>query len=172
MLHFCVFGGQGGEIEPGRHIYVTLFGGSELKRPTFAKLVRAKTDAGIDATKSGAFFLTLFGGMEVKSPTLAEEFSELDASIRSGVINTTELERSIVPDRSSLSTSKITIFGACETANIPSEDEELDALAVLRHSGTVDAPTQDTLMLGIGRTGAERLGVVRQAVLQAHRRQA
>ncbi|MGE3181327.1 MAG: hypothetical protein AB7N71_06835 [Phycisphaerae bacterium] len=170
MLHFCVFGGQGGEIEPGRHVYLTIFGGSELKRPTFAKLVRATQGSDGRTMKSGAFFLTLFGAMEVKSPTLAEEFSELDASIRSGLVTTTELERSIVPDRSSLNTAKITICGACSTAEIPSEDEELDALAVLRHSGTVDGPTQDTLMLGIGRTGAERLGVVRQAVLQAHRR--
>lgn len=167
MFHLCIFGGQGGEIEPGRHFYLTLFGGTDLKRPTLAKMLIKQRERGESARPTCAYFITICGGVDVVQPTLAEEFSDLQAAVRSGDITLDEADRALVDSHCVLRTGKFTIFGACDTSCVPPEDDELDSLAMLRHAGMIQAGGEQALMLGIGRGGAQRIGVVRNALRQS-----
>ena len=37
MIHLCLFGGQGGQLSAEKKVYLTLFGGCDLRWPTIAK---------------------------------------------------------------------------------------------------------------------------------------
>lgn len=166
MFHLCMFSGQGGELEPGRQFYLTMFGGAEYKRPTLARQVlRNRHEMGTQ--RNYAFFFTIFGGVSIQSPCLAEEYSELLTAMRGGKIGIEEADRFLAEDRGALRTGGITLFGGADMAELPSEDDEIEALAVLRHSGALSPGAEQTLIMGIGRSGAQRLSMVRQAVLQA-----
>lgn len=167
MVHLCICAGQGGEIEPGRHFYITLFGGTELKRPTLAKMLLKARERGEKVAPTVAYFITMFGGVDVMQPTLAEEFSDLQAALRSGELTLEEADRALSDGHGLLRTWKLTIFGGCDTASVPAEEEELDSLAMLKHAGLIPPGGEQTLMLGIGRGGAQRIGVVRNALRQS-----
>jgi hypothetical protein len=163
MFHICAFGG-GGELEPGTQFYFTIFGGTERRRPTLAKMIAWQRSG--ERLGGMSFFLTLFGGVEVRTPTLAEEYSELQAGLRSGAFTLAEVERVLSSAQTAFRTGRITVFGYCDTAGLPTEDEELDGLALLRHTGTLSSAGEQALVLGIGRAGAHRVGILR-AALQA-----
>ena len=53
------------------------------------------------------------------------------------------------------------------TAELPDEDEELDAMALNNYVGRVPEPAVKMLQLGVGQSGSNRTAVVRQAVATA-----
>ena len=168
MINFCVFGGHEGTLPSGRQLHFTMFGASEFTRPTMAKMLATRrTHPELDQPTRPAF-ITICGGVSITAPPLAEEFSELEAAIRSGETRFEEVDRFIADDRGALRVTRFTLFGGCETDALPTEDAEIESLAVLRHSGAINDAVVQTLMLGIGRTGPQRLSVVRQAVRQLH----
>ncbi len=172
MLHFCVFGGHSGELAPGRRVFFTLFGACELKRQTLAKQVlemRAR-GGGVQRQPRGQHvFITVFGGTELKAPTLAEEFIDLQDALTSGLIKPEEWDWAVTQLASSESHSvgSFTLFGAFEASTLPTEEEELDAMALSNYVGRVSETAVQMLRLGVGQTGSNRSAVVRQAVAAA-----
>lgn len=166
MVHFSVFGGHEGHLNPGRCVYICVFGGASLKRtPAATRLVALRQQS--DAPRSGwqHFFFNLFGGTTIKWPTLAEEYLALMDALRARSITMEEWDRGIgqANDLLALRAASFSMFGGVETDALPSEDQELDDLSLQRHTGLIPEPVLERLMLAIGQVGAQRLAAVRQA---------
>jgi hypothetical protein len=174
MIHFAIFGGQSGPISPDRKVYVTLFGGCELKRPTIARQLLEAKAGGIPLTETRFhYFITIFGGTEIRAPTLAEEYCDLHAALRSGQLSIDEWDRAVAQLGGSSATryGSFTAFGGFEADKLPSEDDELDGIALSHHLGQMSEDTGRLLMLAIGQPSAQRPSAVRRA-LEADRDQA
>ncbi len=166
MFHFCIFGGHEGQLVSEKKVYVTLFGGCELKQPTLAKRIiegRRLRSAGMPS-RNQSFFITLFGGTSIKLPTLSEEYMDLRDSIRAGLLTLEEWDAGI-PEVANESTSfgSFTAFGGFEAAELPSEQEEVEGLAIQRHLGHIPESAGKTLEFGVGQGGSNRTAVIRQA---------
>ncbi|MDX2200186.1 MAG: hypothetical protein SF069_14590 [Phycisphaerae bacterium] len=162
MFHLCAFGGNGGELPTGWQCYLTMFGASEITRPTLVKQILAQQASG-DAgkqQKTHAVFLTVFGGVDVTVPTLATEFAELHAAVSSRAITLDHAERLAATATPTFSTSRITLFGGCDTENLPSEDDEIEGLAHLRSIGLLNERGERQLLMAIGQKGVQRLYAV------------
>lgn len=164
MVHFCVFGGRGGQLSGGRSIYVTLFGGSEFKRPALARTLADPGDHEGDTT-TFYFFLTAFGATSIKWPTLAEEYLALVEGLRAGALTLASWDRRFAraASDSTARSASFTIFGAFETDELPTDEEELDDLSLQRHAGRLPELALEHLMLAIGHGGEQRIAAVRQA---------
>ncbi|MFO0840607.1 MAG: hypothetical protein U1D55_19025 [Phycisphaerae bacterium] len=166
MINFCIFGAQEGELSLGKKLYVTVFGACEFKRPTLARqLIEARQRGTPDSPFRGQFFLTIFGASEISCPTLAEEFIELQDAIRGGALTWRDWDQAVAKAslNASSRTSSFTVFGAFDAAGLPSEDQELDALALHQHLGRIPDAASKMLMLAVGQGGAQRPAAVRQA---------
>lgn len=164
MFQFCMFGGHEGPLanEP-RKIYVTLFGGSELRVGTLASQIAAARNGGFDRRY---FFFTMFGGASLKLPTLADEYNDLLDALRTGVLNLDEWDRIAghIAAYNRIYIGSFTLFGGFDGAELPGEDEEIDRLALCFQLGQINDAARKVLMSGIGQSGPQRAAVVRQAV--------
>ncbi len=171
MARFCVFGSHQGLLPSEGGVYVTIFGGSELKRSPIAGQLadrQHQTPAKRNSPRS-AFFFTLFGNTTIIWPTLAEEYLALRDALRAGVLTLADWDRLIgrgggdsSPDITSFS-----LFAGFESDKVPTEDKELDELSLQRHLGQIPDQAADVLMLAIGQTGPQRMASVRQAAATA-----
>jgi hypothetical protein len=59
----------------------------------------------------------------------------------------------------------LTLFAGFEETQLPSEDEEVEGLALQRQFGNVSEQSSRILEMGVGQSGAQRRTVLRQAVL-------
>ena len=59
----------------------------------------------------------------------------------------------------------LTLFGTFSESELPSENEEIEGLALQRHIGTITDNSGQILELGVGRSGAQRRTVLQQAIL-------
>jgi hypothetical protein len=194
MIRVTIFSGHEGQLRVDKGVYLTLFGGCELIRPTIARQLFAVREAEEQAEaagrmvggphgcgfpvghggrmrygrrphRAGPFFLTLFGGVEIKSPTLAEEFLDLRESVRSGVLDMKDWDEAMARLRHlDLSIASFTLFGGFNECKLPSEDEEIDSLAIQRHLGNIPEDAGRILQLGIGQRTAERAATVHRAL--------
>jgi hypothetical protein len=188
MIKVTIFGGHEGVLNFDTHVYLTIFAACEVVRPTLARQLVARRQARRDLTEdergmargwSGRpghrhdrpvrgkpFFITAFGGTEIRSPTLAEEFVDFQKAIDSGLLTMDDCERSIADlGMWEGSIGSFTIFGGFEEGASPSEDKEIDSLAIQRHLGTISESAGRVLQLGIGQSEGERRAVLRQAML-------
>lgn len=170
MFHFAIFGGNEGQLANGRTVHVTVFGSSSLTRMPTARHL-AELGRQLETTGSGPhhFFLTLFGGAEVIWPSLADEYLALHEAVRTGVLSLDQWDRLLARPGSAgvLRVASLTLFGGFDADVVPSEDKELDDLAVQRHLAQIPPKAMDLLMLAIGQKGVQRLAAVRQAVSAA-----
>lgn len=180
MLQVTLFGGHEGQLRFEKRVFLTIFGGCELYRPTVARQLLAARQrlearrehgrgpaAGDDAglVRHRPFFFTVFGGVEIKMPTLAAEFVDLREMIRSGLLSMEDWERYMAElVQADSDVASFTMFGSFVDCQLPGEDEEVDSLAVQRHLGNLDESAMRVLQLGIGQREAERLATVRRAV--------
>lgn len=166
MIHVTIFGGHEGYLQPDKRFYLTVFGGCELKRPTVARQLLVQRQAGRNPQiDRKPFFLTLFGASGTKAPTLAEEFIDLREMIGSGLLAPADWERSVIElGQTEGALASFTIFGGFDECELPSEDEEIDSIAVQRHLGNIPESAGQVLQYGIGRHGAERTAAVRRAI--------
>jgi hypothetical protein len=168
MLHLCVCGGHDSELTPGKRLYVTLFGGCELKRPTIARQLIEHRKAGAIQPRA-VFCITVFGGTSISAPTLAEEYLDLQDALRADLFRLEDWDRAIAAlgAGNNVRIGSFTLFGGFEGATLPAEDSELERLAVGRQSGRISEDASQHLMLGIGEPGPQRAGAVRQAMAAA-----
>lgn len=170
MIHFCIFGGHEGMINSDNRLYVTLFGGSELRVPTVARqIIEARREGRTDKSSHRCYFITIFGGTALRAPTLAEEYLELSEALRSGMITLQDWDLAVgrLGARESIRYGSFTFCGGFEGNELPSDDEELDGLALNQHLGQIPDSVGKLLMLGVGQKGLSRPAIVRQAIASA-----
>ena len=166
MPHLAMFGSHSGQLLPGRDIFFTVFGGSDLRRlPVATQLAHLRQRAGEERNGSHYIFLTLFGGTTILWPTLAEEYSALRDALRFGSVSLDDWDRLVARPGGAgpLRVNSLTLFGSFDGDLLPREDKELDDLTLQRHLGHIPEPAVQMLMLAIGQTGAQRLAAVRLA---------
>ena len=168
MIQVTIFAGHDGRFRFDKWFYLTLFAGCDLIRPTIARqlLIQRQAQHGPPPPNRKPFFLTVFGGVSLKSPTLAEEFIDLREMINTGLFSLQEWDRSLaLLDRADGGIASLTLFGGFDECELPSENEEVDALAVQRHLGNIPEGAGQALQYGVGQHGAERTATVRRAIL-------
>lgn len=167
MIQFCIMGGQDARIRPEPKIFVTLMGACDLQRDTLARQIlsrRQRQREGKGAPPK-QFFLTIMGATEIKCPTLAEEFLDLHQLMRTGELSMADWDRALADlGRLDVVIVSFTLMGAFSEAELPSETEEIDSLALQRHLGNISAAAGEVLQHGIGQRDAERQSVVRRAL--------
>jgi hypothetical protein len=168
MVHFCVCGAHGGQLSPDKRFYVTICGACELKRPTVAKQIvemRRRSAAGMPQVRNH-FFVTVCGATEIKVPTLAEEYIDMKEAVKGGMITLEEWDVAVaqLSADESYRVGSFTLMGAFEDCELPSENEEVDGLAINRHLGHIPEEAGTTLELGVGRSGSQRTAVLRRAL--------
>ena len=167
MVQITIFSGHDGRLRPGKKFYLTLFAGCDLIRPTVARRILTDRHSGSDgqSSRQGPFFLTIFAGVDIKYPTLAEEFVDFQAMVRSGSLTLGDWDRNIVGLGSTdVTIASFTLFGGFDEDNLPSENEEIDSLAMQRHLGNIPEEHARILELGVGRPAAERMAVLRRTL--------
>lgn len=170
MIHFSVFGGHEGQLHPERGLYVAIFGGSTLLRPTLAsRLVELRANPDVAGRIRGYFFFSLFGGITVKWPTLASEYLALRDAILGGALTLNDWDRLVARfgESGGLRAGSFALFGSVEMDQLPGEDAELDDLSMQRHLGALPDFVVDRLMLAVGHGGPQRLAAVRHAVAES-----
>ena len=168
MIRFTIFSGYEGRLRLDGTFYLTLFGGCELLRPTLARQAMARKEAERtgQGVKQRPFFLTIFGGASIKLPTLTEEFLDLRESLGGGALAIGDWERSLTDlSRSDSLFGSFTLFGGFEEEDLPSENEEIEAIALHRHLGNLSDSAGQLLQYGIGQRDAERYATVRRALI-------
>ena len=169
MMQVTIFSGHEGRLRFDKFLYLTLFGGSELVRPTVARQLLASRKNQGDGSAAGRtpFFLTIFGAASIKSPTLVEEFVELREMLAAGLLSMDDWDRAM-GDISGAdgNVASFTLFGGFDECELPTMDEEVDSLAVQRHLGSISEGAGQMLQYAIGQKGSERRSAVRRAILQ------
>ncbi len=167
MFQICMFGGYDGRLRANKRVFLTMFGACELHRPTRARQLLIERSRGkTDPERRRHAAITLFGATEIKAPTLAEEFTDLQEAIRSGAMSRQDLDRftADLGDDDSGTVFSLTLFGAFDEVGLPSEDEEVDGLALQQHLGNISDSAARVLQLGVGQSDAHRRSVVQQAI--------
>lgn len=170
MFQATIFGGHEGRLRFDGWFYLTVFGACELTRPTVARQLLAQRQAEQEKRPRvrRPFFLTIFGGVDIKSPTVAEEFIDLRETIDSGLLSMNDWDRAMADlGCLDISVASFTMFGGFEEYKLPSENEEVDSLAIQRHVGNISESVGEILQFGIGQGGAERRATVRRALVGA-----
>ena len=168
MIRFTIFSGYEGRLRLDGMFYLTLFGGCELVRPTIARhaMVRKELEQDRRAVRQRPFFLTIFGGASIKLPSLTEEFLDLRESLSSHALAMGDWERSVTDlSRSDSLFGSFTLFGGFVEEDLPSETEEIEAIALHRHLGNLSDTAGQLLQYGIGQHDTERYTTVRRAFL-------
>ena len=168
MIQVTVFSAHEGRLRHGTQFYLTMFGACELVRPTVAHrmLAKAEQKRGGRPLEQTPFFLTIFGAAEIKCPTLAEEFIDLRELLNTEGARFANWETAITTvSRGDGAVASFTLFGGFDECALPSENEEVDALALNRHLGNISDSAGQILQRGIGQRDVERYATIRQAVL-------
>jgi hypothetical protein len=167
MIQITIFSGHEGRLRPDKYFYFTLFAACELIRPTVARtiLARRQQAPGTPVHVPRPFFLTLFGGVSLKAPTLAEEFSDFRELINSGLLTLGDWDQVLASvAQPEASCSSFTMFGGFDECELPSENEEIEALALQRHLGVISPGAGQVLQLGIGQRDSQRLATLQRAL--------
>ncbi len=168
MIQFCIMGGYEGRVRPEKKIYVTLMGACELKRSTVARQILAQriNEREGRTRPPHQFFLTIMGGSEIMCPTLAEEFIDLREMINSGSLSMDDWDRAMADlGRSDVTIASFTFMGGFAENEVPSEEQEIESLAVQRHLGTISDSAGQVLQFGVGKRDGERRATLRRAIL-------
>ena len=167
MIQATIFSGRSGELRLDNSFYLTFFGGFELHRPTIARQILVRRQAAHEhrSTVQRPFFLTIFGGGTIKCPTLAAEFIDLKETIAGGLLDMSDWDRAMADlSRADAAFGSFTLFGGLDECKLPTEEEEIDSLAVQRHLGNISEDAGQVLQFGIGQSGSERNATLRRAI--------
>lgn len=168
MIQFCIMSGYEGMVRPEARFFITLMGGCSLRRATVARqiLTARRNEAEGRPKAPRQFFLTIMGGVEITCPTLAEEFIDLREMIQSGALSMSDWDQAMSDlSRSDVSIGSFTLMGGLSENQLPTENEEIESLAVQRHLGNISEQAGSVLQFGIGQRNAERRATLRRAVL-------
>ena len=169
MLQVCVFGSYDGRLRANKRVFLTLFGGCVLRRSTIARQLLASRAPAQPQAGQRHSAITLFGSTAIKAPTLAEEFIDMQEAIRSGALTLDAWDRCTADAAADQEGTlfSLTLFGSFEEAQLPTEDEEVEGLALQRHLGNMSDSAMQVLQLGVGQDDSHRRAVLRQAAASA-----
>lgn len=167
MLHACIMSGHEGVLDSEQRVYLTFMAGIELRAPTIARQIVARRNQ--PEPRNGPavrqVFLTLLGGASIRVPTVTEEFMDFRDLIQSGKISLGDWDQHATDaQRTDVQISTFTVMGGFSDGELPSDDAEVDALAIQRHLGNIPEGVGEILKLGIGQRGGERRAILRRAV--------
>ncbi len=168
MIQVCILGGHDGLIRPEKKIYLTLFGGCDLKRQTVARQILARRQQERDGQKHPPrqFFLTICGGVDIICPTLAEEFLDLRQMMDAAALSMHEWDRAMVDlSQTDVTIASFTLMGGLSECELPPESDEIESLALQRHLGNISESAGQVLQYGIGQRDGERRATIRRAIL-------
>ena len=150
MFQICILGGHDGIIRPEEKFVLTLMGGCDFKRSTIGRQILAERQQRKEGRpRPKQFFLTILGGVDIKVPTLAEEFLDLRQLLDSGEITMDDWDRATADlGRSDVTIGSFTLMGGFSECELPSEEEEVESLAVQRHLGNIPNSAGDLLTYG------------------------
>lgn len=166
MLQVCILGAHDGIIRPEKKLCLTLLGGADFKRATVARQVLADRQRSNEGKERPVqLFITILGGVDIKVPTLAEEFLDLRQLLDSRSLTMDDWDRALADlGRSDVTIASFTLLGGFSECALPSEDEEIEGIAVQRHLGNISESAGDILKYGIGQRDSERRATLRRAV--------
>ncbi len=168
MLQACIMSGLESDLSSDSKFYLTLMGGCELRAPTIAKQILANRNkpTGNRAFTVTQTFITLLGSTEIKVPTLAQEFLEYRDLMQCGSLSLGDWDRLAGElGRIDVKVVTFTIMGGYCEDQLPSDDEEIDSLALQTHLGNIHEAASEILKHGIGQRGAERRAILRRALV-------
>ncbi len=168
MIQVCIMGGHEGLIRPEKKVYLTLFGRCDLKRPTVARQILARRRQERDGATHPPrlFFLTICGDVDINYPTLAEEFLDLRQMLDAGALSMDDWDRAMADlGQSDVTVASFTLMGAMSECELPSENDEIESLALQRHLGNISDSAGQILQYGIGQADAERRATIRRAIV-------
>ncbi len=167
MIQVCIMSWHEGYLASDKKVYLSLMGGCGLIGPTLARQIVTKRERERNgsARPPRQFFLTIMGAAEITAPPLAQEFLDLRDLLSSGAISMTDWDRAGGDaGHADVSIGSLTLMGHFSDRELPSEDDEINALALQRHLGHITEAQGQVLQCGIGQRGAERRATVRRAV--------
>ena len=157
MFRIAIFGGADYLMGGRKKIYLALFGGMDLYRPTLAKrLLERKYGV---ADNRGIFglprdlVLVAFGGVDIHHATLADEFVDLRVLLSAGLLKREEWDEAVYrlasgdPD----DYGAFCIFGGIEVHQA-SADKERERIEAHRQVGLISEQEADYLDAQAGRS--------------------
>lgn len=171
MIRLTMFSGAQHTMS-GRHkLYITLFGGSELYQPTFAKQMlqrkygRRGRMSWLGLPKDVVF--TLFGGTEIIRPALADEFVDLRVLLSAGLLSRAEWDEAVyrLAGGDTEDYLSFTLFGGLET-KLADKEHERNRIEAHRQAGIISEQEADRLDEYVGRpVGAVAADIADMATL-------
>lgn len=184
MFHFTIFGGSEVTLSGTCKIIVTIFGGTDIRKPTLAKrLMQEKLSYQAEAEtapkpatigdllmglsrprRRGHFILTMFGAAEIKPPSLAEEFIDMRELIASGLVGESTWDQLVgrlyqMGDMDGI--SSCTLFGAMGEEPL-ADEEEIKRIQSARELGLITSDEERALRSVVGRDPQQVRMLLRQ----------
>lgn len=170
MVQICIMSGHEGHLGTDKRVYLTLMGGCELTCPTMARQIsqRQQRERNKQPGPRQVLILTVMGATEIKAPTLAQEYLDFSEFVGNGVITMADWDRSLAEaGRTDLEIASFTLMGGFSECELPSDEEEADALALHQHLGNIPPSVVEILKYGVGQRGTDRRATLRRAVAEA-----
>ena len=168
MHQVCIMSGHAGYLGSQKKVFLTLMGVCELQCPTIARqiLSQKQQPRGGSGPRPQQVFFTVMGSTAIKVATLAQEFVDFTDMLRNGDLSLADWDRCIADiDRSDVIVKSFTLMGGFSDSELPTENEEIDALALQCYLGIIPDQGRQILLHGIGLRGSERRAAVRRAVV-------
>ena len=164
-LQANILSGGEGQFLYERRVYLTLLGNCTLAGPTFAQRILATRKASDGQTLEQPHFVTILGAVSIKCPTVAEEYIHARELLSNGSLTLAEWDRVAGNmEATDIAPSGVTLLGGFNANELPTENEEVDALAMHRHVGNISPEAFEVLKLGIGQRFAQRRATIRRAL--------
>lgn len=160
--------GHEGQLRSEKKFYLTLMGQCTLVRPTIAQMIMDQRGRERNSNQSPApkFFLTIMGNTELTCPTLTQEYLDLREMIDSGSFSLHNWEQTLIElTNVDHAIASFTLMGQFDESGLPSENDEVDGLALHRHLGNLCEESLNILQSGVGLGGAERRTIIYRALV-------
>lgn len=155
MIHFTIFGGTDTELTANLRVCLTVFGATEIRRPTLAKQIlnakrrsRSETYGGKFALRKRCLAVTFFGGTTIHCPTLAEEFLDLKALLAAETITPQEWDRAVSrlsEEEGGVEFITLTVFAGFGV-EFPSKSDEIARIEKQGEVGLITQREQNALL--------------------------
>ena len=155
MIHFTIFAGTETELTANLRVCLTIFGGTDILRPTLAKQIlsakrrsRSDSSGGKFALRKRCLAVTVFGATSIKCPTLAEEFLDLKALLASEAITSQEWDRAVsrlADEDTGVEFITLTVFAGFGV-EFPSKSAEIERLEKQTEVGLISQREQNALL--------------------------
>lgn len=157
MIRIAIFGASEHLMGGPKKLYLTLFAGMELHRPTLAKRLlerkySPRSHRGWFGLPKDVIFVAC-GGVDIREPSLADEFVDLRVLLSAGLLTREEWDEAVYRLAAGDHEDYISfaIFGAIE-AQLASKEEERNRIEAHRQAGLLSEREADRIDSMVGRS--------------------